>query len=349
MTKKRLMVAAMRVARFLVTTICAAVAIWAISERARADCVAPPAPAPAPASPPATGTHIESAIGQTHDDGGKRVVAPVSVNGRGPFRFIVDTGANRSVLSQELAQRLGLTPTSSGEVNSVMGVTVAPFVEVSTVSYHGLALPSAPLPVLQGPMFAGEEGLLGVDGLEGRRLRIDIQHGCVEITASQGAPHLFGWTTVHGQLRFGDLVVMPARIRDVQINVIIDTGSDTSLANVALRDALRSHLTYNQASLDQARAYTAGWPVVLDAAIATPSMQLGEITVEHVFAYVGNFHVFDLWGLTQEPTLLLGMDVISQLRGVAIDYGRSIVQFQLQEQHDPSVRLGVDESRLRGS
>jgi predicted aspartyl protease len=346
------MVAAMRVARFLVTTLCAAVAIWAISEPAWAECVAPPAPAPAPAAapppPPTTGNHIDSAIGQTRDDGGKRVVAPVSVNGQGPFRFIVDTGANRSVLSQELAQHLGLTPTSRGEVNSVMGVAVAPFVEVSTVSYHGLALPSAPLPVLQGPMFAGEDGLLGVDGLEGRRLRIDIAHGCVEITSSEGAPHLFGWTTVHGRLRFGDLVVMPARIRDVQVNVIVDTGSDTSLANVALRDALRAHATYNQTNLDQMRAYTAGWPVVLDGAIATPSMQLGELTVEHVVAFVGNFHIFDLWGLTQEPTLLLGMDVISQLRGVAIDYGRSVVQFQLNETHDPNVRLGVGEPPMRG-
>ena len=55
------------------------------------------------------------AIGATRSDRLGRVVAPVSVNGQGPFRFIVDTGANRSVLSQGLVERLGLTPEGQGE------------------------------------------------------------------------------------------------------------------------------------------------------------------------------------------------------------------------------------------
>jgi hypothetical protein len=175
---------------------------------------------------------------------------------------------------------------------------------------------------------------------------IDLQRGCVEVRPSQGAPRLGGWATIRGQLRFGHLIVMPGRIRNVAINVIIDTGSDSTLANPALQAALRAHLQYDPARLSAARAYTAGLPVILDGAIATPSMRLGSLVIAHVYAYVGDFHVFELWGLEDEPTLLLGMDVLRQLRAVAIDYGRSVVQFQLKESSRSGLTLGDHATRL---
>lgn len=317
---------------------------------ASAECVAPPpAPEPAAVAPPSlpATAPADTVTGQARLDHTGRVVAPVMVNGQGPFRFIVDTGANRSVLSQGLAEHLGLAPQGAGEVNTIVGVTTAPLVEVADLSYLGLDLPSAPLPVLSGPVFAGEQGLLGVDGMEGRRLLIDIERGCVEVRPSHGAPHLFAWTTIRGQLRFGHLIVMPGKIRDVPINVIIDTGSDSTLANTALRDALRAHLSYDASRLTAARAYTAGMPVVLDSAIATPRLRLGSLFINHIYAYVGDFHVFSLWGLTEEPTLLLGMDVLSHLRAVAIDYGRSIIQVQLPESEDLSLFMsGFGASRF---
>src|SRR5438874_8726067 len=42
-----------------------------------------------------------------------RIIAPVMVNGQGPFRFIVDTGASWSTVSPHLAHTLGLTPAAN--------------------------------------------------------------------------------------------------------------------------------------------------------------------------------------------------------------------------------------------
>ena len=97
-----------------------------------------------------------------------------------------------------------------------------------------------------------------------------------------------GWSTIRGRLAFGHLVVVPGRILNVRLNVIIDTGSDASLANVALRQALRAHVTYDRDRLNQARAYTAGLPIVLDSVIATPRLRLGDLEVDHVV--VGGDH-----------------------------------------------------------
>ncbi len=284
----------------------------------------------------------EQASGRTGLDRLGRVVAPVMVNGQGPFRFIVDTGANRSVLSRRLAERLGLTPSAQGQVHSVYGVSTAPVVEVQSLRYGELGLGGGGvLPVFEGPMLAGEHGLLGVDGMSGRRLRIDFERRCIEIVASRGARRLGNWTTVRGELRFGHLVVMRGQVNDVDVAMFIDTGADTSLANLALRDRLREVSRVRVERTELVRAYAAGQSIVLDNAMALRRINLGQIEIDNVFAYVGDFHIFRIWELTDTPALLIGMDVLSQTRGVAIDYERASVHFRLR---DP-VRTG---SRVPG-
>lgn len=280
--------------------------------------------------PVAGPTPIETAMGRTSTDRVGRMVAPVTINGRGPYRFIVDTGANRSVLSQDLADELGLTAIGTGEVHSVHGITTAPIVEVTSLQYGPLTLPSQPLPLLQGPVLAGQQGLLGVDGMSGRRLHLNFVRGCIEIVSSAHAARLTtGWTTVRGDIRFGHLVVLQGRIRAVAVNVLVDTGSDSTLANVALRDALRARARSQPDSLAYARAYSAGEPIVLNDAVALPELRLGGVTVNDLVAYVGDFHIFDLWQMQDEPTLLIGMDVLRRTRAIAIDYQRGLVQFRL--------------------
>src|SRR5687768_13111757 len=54
-------------------------------------------------------------------DNSGRAVALININGQGPFRFIIDTGATRSVLSEALATRLGLEHAGVGVVHSIVG------------------------------------------------------------------------------------------------------------------------------------------------------------------------------------------------------------------------------------
>ncbi|MFT3727671.1 MAG: retropepsin-like aspartic protease [Terricaulis sp.] len=259
------------------------------------------------------------------------MVAPVTIDGRGPFRFIIDTGANRSVLSTDLAHSLGLTSFGTGDVHSVHGVSTAPLVQVDEFAYANLSLGGEPMPVMGGAVLAGEQGLLGVDGMRDRRLMLDFERHCVEIVPSRGATRLPGWAVIHGNLKFGTLVVVRGSIGGLHVNLLLDTGSDVSLANVALRDALNARVHRDQVRLDYAVAYAQGRPVVLDSAILLPVMSMGDLDVRNVTAYVGNFHVFQLWDLIDEPTLLIGMDVLSQTRGIAIDYGRKTVALHIRD------------------
>lgn len=291
----------------------------------------------------------EFAAGPTRSDRLGRVVAPVTVNGQGPFRFIVDTGANRSVLSQSLAQRLGVTASSTGEVHSMYGAASAPLAEIASLEYGRLQLGGGAMPLLQGAVLAGEHGLLGVDGMRGRRLRMDFERNCIEIIPSQHAPRLRGWEMIRGQLRFGHLVVAPGRIDGVRVNLLLDTGSDSSLANTALRDAIGAHTRRNQARIEDVVSVSAGRPIVLSDGIFIPRMEMGAIEVRSIVAYVGDFHIFDLWQLRDEPTLLIGMDVLSQARGLAIDYGRSIVYLDIRDHLRTGSRLPGSQTGLRAT
>jgi predicted aspartyl protease len=294
---------------------------WLCAAAAHAECRAAP--------DADTYAFADAAAGPTQNDRAGRVVAPISVNGQGPFRFIVDTGANRSVLSARLAERLGLAPSAEGQVHSVYGVTPAPLVRAQTLTYDTLTLPTGDMPILSGPVLAGEHGLLGVDGMAGRRLLLDFRRGCIEIQPSRGATRLrgFGWTTIRGQMRFGHLVVVRGRAAGMTVNVLIDTGSDTSLANTALRRAIDTRRGRSTTFAD--RGNTAGGAIVLDRALILPRISIGEMEAQDVTAFVGDYHIFSVWQMLDEPTVLLGMDVLTRADALAIDYGRGTVSFRI--------------------
>jgi predicted aspartyl protease len=268
-----------------------------------------------------------SAAGTTAKDTAGRAVALIRINGQGPFRFIIDTGANRSVLSQALATHLGLVRSGEGVVHSIDGAQPAMLVNVESLSVGGLRLSSGSTPVLDGPVLGGEHGLLGVDGMAGRMLHIDFTKHCVEIYEKAAQLPMRGWRSAPARMRFGSLLMVPGVIMGVHVNVLIDTGSDISLANQNFRDALRG-VAAGTIEYHNGHAFTFGRPIVLEQSVWAPTLALGRTVVEGVTAYIGDFHIFDFWGLHDEPTMLIGMDVLARSREMAIDYEHGVVYFR---------------------
>jgi predicted aspartyl protease len=295
---------------------------------AGAEWMAAPARACEPLDPDAS-----SVAGATSRDAAGRAVALISINDQGPFRFIIDTGANRSVLSKALATRLGLAPSGEGVVHSIEGAEPAMLVNVESLSFGALRLSRGDTPVLDGPMLADQHGLLGVDGMAGRLLHVDFTKNCVKIYESAAQLPMQGWLSVPARMRFGTMLTVQGEIQGVKVNVLIDTGSDISLANERFRDALRD-VAARTIEYHSGHAFTFGRPIVLEQSVWTPNLRLGNTYVESVNAYIGDFHIFDVWGLQNEPTLLIGMDVLARSREMAIDYERGVVHFRKRPRGD---------------
>ena len=102
---------------------------------------APAAPAPATALEELAVTAEEPRfVAPTRHDRIGRIWAPVHINGQGPFRLVLDTGASHSALTPRLAETLGI-PLDSGHTVMLRGATGSlpvPMVPVETLEVGDL-------------------------------------------------------------------------------------------------------------------------------------------------------------------------------------------------------------------
>jgi hypothetical protein len=86
-----------------------------------------PAPAAAPAPVVAAPVNVAPAlITQEIDfDQSDRLTLPVYIGGRGPYAFVVDSGAERSVIARELAARLNLAGAGQARVIGIAETVMA--------------------------------------------------------------------------------------------------------------------------------------------------------------------------------------------------------------------------------
>ncbi len=250
-----------------------------------------------------------------------RVVADVTIDGKGPFRFVVDTGANYSTISPQLAALLGLKPSLSREIR-VTGITgSAQFasVPIEMLKAGDLEIADTRFPVIWSPMMAGAAGILGAAGLSQDRLTVDFRRDKVEIARSPGQEFPWDFTRVWATRLPGGLLSIPGRVGDVRVRAIIDTGSQHTLGNLALYRALYAHQR-GKGQYKRADVYGATRQVGAGKLQLAPLIDLGAIKISGVALVFGGFHIFKAWHLTERPTMILGMDVLGTVNAFAIDF-----------------------------
>jgi predicted aspartyl protease len=111
------------------------------------------------------------------DRGG--IVVDVRVNGDGPFKFLLDTGASRSIVSDELARHLGAPVVAKSEVVTSAGSTMHLVVRLASVELpfaRATALAAPVIPAARLLMLGrGVRGLLGQDFLSAFNYTLDYR------------------------------------------------------------------------------------------------------------------------------------------------------------------------------
>lgn len=251
-----------------------------------------------------------------------RVVIPVLVDGKGPFRFVIDTGASHSTVSPRLARVLGLTISRVPliELEGITGSAKVPAVMIRTLRAGSLTIRDTEMPVLETPMMAGTDGILGIAGISDIALLVDFQTNRVQITRSLEPDIRFDYSRVHAQFVSGGLLAVPAYVGTEPVLAIIDTGSERTLGNAALRAEL--HLDGAPGELDPVTAvYGATRQVETGLMVASPTISLGPLRINGAGIIYGNFHIFKVWGLEDRPAMILGMDVLGTVKGLGFDFG----------------------------
>jgi predicted aspartyl protease len=269
----------------------------------------------------------------TRSDHNGRIVAPVMINGRGPFRFIVDTGAGASTISPQLAVTLGLDPAAESPmvVNGITGTAQVPSVSIHKLEAGALVIENACFPVVWAPLMAGADGILGMAGLENDCVFVDFRRDRVVISHSRGPTTHVGFDRVPARILRGGLMVADARIAGVRVHAIIDTGSERTLGNSALRDALYARRPA-EAKPKMTDVFGATTDVVGGEMYIAPTIVLGPVRIARVTVVFGDFHIFEVWGMQALPALIIGMDVLGMADSLGIDFRHSELYIQSPQQ-----------------
>jgi predicted aspartyl protease len=257
-----------------------------------------------------------------------RIVVPVMIEGKGPFRFIVDTGASSSTISPQLALTLGLDPTLQATmiVNGITGTAQVPSVAIGRLQAGDLVIEDARFPVVWAPLMAGADGILGVAGLRKETVFVDFRRNRVVISRSLAGSDRVGFDTVPAKVLSDGLITVQGRIGDVRVQAIIDTGSERSIGNPALHAAL-----YAQRRAGAISSVTDVYGATTDVATGemelVPTISLGTVNISNVTVVFGDFHIFEVWGMEDRPAVIIGMDVLGTVNSLGIDFRRSQIYF----------------------
>jgi hypothetical protein len=268
-------------------------------------------------------------VSPTRRDQIGRIWAPVFINGRGPFRLVLDTGASTSGVTALVALALGIPTDQSPHVTlrGVTGSAEVPTIRVDSLSVGDLSVDSPILPIVPD-VFGGAQGILGSEGLVNKRIFIDFSHDKISITYSRGERSGHDFISVPFRSNRGQLIIIDAMVGSIHTKAIIDTGGQTTIGNLALRQALAQRESgFRGGKPDQIQGATLA--VEKGELAAMPAIQFGSVAINDSGVTFADVYIFKHWKMINEPALLIGMDALGTLDTLIIDYRRHELQMRV--------------------
>ena len=253
-----------------------------------------------------------------------RIWAPVLINGKGPYRLVLDTGASRSAVIQRVVDDAGLPLRDKPvRLRGVTGAAIVPAVRADTLAFGDLVVENVTLPVV-ADAFGGADGVLGGEGMGDKRIEIQFLRDRISIARSRRAPVPAGFSVVpfeHSPNRGMRVQVM---VGPVAATALIDTGAQVTVGNLALREALAQRR--NEKDVFEAAIVGVTEDIQTATRLRIPGIVAGELIVRNAEILFSDLHILDHWRLNSRPTLIIGMDVLGSLDTLVIDYRRNELQ-----------------------
>jgi hypothetical protein len=300
---------------------------------------APPGPANVPQPPPATFDN-SLAIGGEEVKARKvetRLTVDVHVNQRGPYKFIVDSGADTSVVGMRIAHDLQLPLGTPAILNGMTSRNIVDRVKVAELSLGPSTIRDLELPALR-EVDVGGDGIVGIDALVQQRLLMDFEKRVIKVEDARKPERVPpDAIVITARRQRGQLILTQVRASDLGLDAVVDTGTQITIGNLALRDKL--------VRKRRARIWTVsvigvtGEKVDLDIA-RIDELELGPVVLRDVPIAFADVPPFKMFGLSNEPALLLGTDILENFRRVSLDFRARKVRFQLRRCSD-SVVLSI--------
>jgi len=267
-----------------------------------------------------------------------RMTVDVHVNQRGPYRFLVDSGADTSVVGLKIARDLQLPLSTPVVLNGMTARNIVDRVKVAELTMGPSTIRDLRLPALHEGALGGE-GMLGIDALVNQRLLMDFDKQIIRVEDAR-IPYRpqRDEIVITARRQRGQLILTEVNAGGLPLDAVIDTGSEVTIGNSALRDKI-VRKTRDKIWKAPMTGVT-GETVNVDLARIS-ELRLGSVTLRNVYIAFADVPPFEVFGLSKQPALLLGTDVLEAFRRVSLDFRSRKVRFQLRKCTTTSITLST--------
>jgi predicted aspartyl protease len=257
-----------------------------------------------------------------------RIWAPVLINGKGPYRLVLDTGATRSAVIQRVVDEVGLPVRQDAvKLRGVTGTAIVRAVKADTLEFGELLLEGTTMPIV-ADAFGGADGVLGGEGMQDKRIEIEFFRDRISIARSRRTPAPAGFATIPFRHAYNKGMRIDVMVGPVRTVALIDTGAQVTVGNLALREALARRGGRRDQFDDALIGVTED--IQHATRVRVPSIVAGEMIVRNAEVLFSDLHIFEYWDLAARPALIIGMDVLGTLDTLVIDYRRHELQLRLR-------------------
>ncbi|HJP67802.1 MAG TPA: retroviral-like aspartic protease family protein [Sphingomicrobium sp.] len=290
---------------------------------------APPGPTSLPPLPPAA-IDNSLAIGGDEVKARKletRLSVDVMVNGSGPYKFIVDSGADTSAVGLRIAHALQLPLGTPAVLDGMSDRDIVDRVKVSQLSVGPSTIRDLELPALkEGDL--GADGMIGIDALVRQRLMMDFDKRVIKVEDASIPEKISpDEIVIVARSAHGQLILTHVTAAGLPLDAVIDTGSEITIGNIALRDRL---LRGNRDKFVTVPVTDVTGAKINVQIARIDELKLGSVTLRDLPMAFADVPPFKIFGLSNQPALLLGTDVLQNFRRVSLDFRARRVRFQLK-------------------
>lgn len=266
---------------------------------------------------------------QAGRDRHERMTVPVTINGQGPYRFLVDTGAQATVVTARVTDALGLVPSGKAVLVAMASRSLVETVALDGLEFAGRRFAGLTTALLRG-QHVGADGIIGLDSLQDLRVVMDFRSDAITVSDAHAGDRAGYEIVVRARRKLGQMIITDARVDGVRTAVVIDTGSWHSLGNRALQRRLRAKQSDSMLLTDVTGA------TLQSSGAMVAKLEIGRIGLADVAVGFSESPAFAALGLADKPALILGMGNLRPFERVAIDFASRRVLFDVPAGAGPS-------------
>ena len=247
------------------------------------------------------------------------IFTKVMINGKGPFNFVIDTGASQVVLSEKLTSQLGLKPVTTTVMHGVGGggKVESKLFKVDELGLGQVKVKNLPVGTFNDPLVTQlSDGIIGTSVLSDFTVTVNYPGNQLELTKKAVTTPTV--EVLSGPGCFSNLLLVPLVVNgQFRGNFVVDTGAVTTVLSHTMAARLGVNENTEGAKIEMGLSGVGGMEGLV---LRVPNVTLKSEKTSQTFPQVVAIDLKEISKMVgTEVSGVVGFDFLSQYK-VVLDY-----------------------------